>query len=262
MLRRHWRAPAIFQPLWQSRGAVTPGMVCFDPLCPPDDLALGSVDLVLGLAGVVPGRGDPGDNIALGVAAVRLGARFGARRVFVASSAAVYGVSPGPLREAGPLAPAQPYGQAKRAMEQETARLGMELSMPVTALRIGNVAGADALLAQDGPARALDRFADGQGPRRSYIGPQALARILAALMMRACQPAPFPDCLNVALAGAVDMADLCAAAGFGVTWRPAPPEALDVVELDVARLASLVLVPKGCAVDIVRDWREDCRIAR
>ena len=262
MLRRHWRAPAILQPLWQSRRAATPGTVCFDPLCPPDDLALGPVDLVLGLAGVVPDRGDPEANVGLGVAAVRLGARFGAQRVFVASSAAVYGASPSPLREAAPLVPTQPYGQAKRAMEQETAQVGMELSVPVTALRIGNVAGADALLAQGGTARLLDRFVDRQGPRRSYIGPQALAQILAALMMRAHAADPLPDCLNVALVGAVDMADLCAAAGFGVTWRPAPPEALDVVELDVTRLASLVPVPKANATEIVRDWQEDSQIAR
>jgi nucleoside-diphosphate-sugar epimerase len=257
-------------PIWQVRSPITwpdARRVVFDPLGSVPDLGpdLGGVDLVLGLAGVVPGRGEQRLNTDLGLASVDLAARLGARHVLLASSAAVYGGGDGVFSEQVPPAPVNDYGRAKLAMEQAALALGARRAVSVTALRIGNVAGADALLAGAGNSRVLDQFVDPSGarhgPRRSYIGPAAFARALAGLVGQAGQGADLPERLNVALDGAVDMADLCAAAGLAVTWRAAPPEALAQVVLDVQALACLVPVLQAQAGQIVADWQADQRRA-
>lgn len=259
MLRRHWRADAL-TPIWQARqpDAFAEGVV-FDPLDAPETIArrCGPVDVVLGLAGVVPGSGDLSLNTALGHAALDIGAATGAKRVFLASSAAVYGPSDQPLREDVPPCPANPYGRAKARMEQETRATARTSNIGLTILRIGNVAGADALLAQPGTGRVLDRFADGQGPRRSYIGPRALADVLAHLVLRATNCQALPAMLNIALPGAVGMDALCSAAGLTVSWRAAPNTALPIVELDVRALQSLVPLPAAQASAIIADWQSD-----
>ena len=263
MLHRHWAGNAALAPVWQARRPLPwpdAETALFDPRARLPDLGL--VDVVLGLAGIVPGKGDLGLNTDLACAAVRLGAALGARQVFVTSSAAVYGGGAGTFAETAPLAPQSPYGQAKAAMEDAALALGARLSVPVCALRIGNVAGADALLGAGGQARVLDRFADGQGPRRSYIGPAAFARVLAGLVGQGGLPAVLPAVLNVALDGPVAMADLCAQAGLAVTWRPAPATALACVVQDVRRLSGLVPVAHADAGQIVADWRADQALIR
>lgn len=259
MLRRHWRADTL-TPIWQVRrpDGVADSVV-FDPLVAPETIAglCGPVDVVLGLAGVVPGSGDLSQNASLGHAALQIGAATGAKRVFLASSAAVYGRSDLPLREDTPPRPANPYGMAKAEMEQKVRAAAKAGDIDLTVLRIGNVAGADALLAQPGTGRVLDRFPDGQGPRRSYIGPRALADVLAHLMLRAADGQTVPDVLNIALPGAVGMDALCAAAGLTVSWRKAPDTALPVVELDVTALQALLPLPTAAAHAIIADWRSD-----
>ena len=255
MLQRHWQKAAL-RPRWQYRHPVArPDIAVFDPLCPsPADLAdLGAVDVVLGLAGVTPGRGDLGLNTPLARAALQIGAQSGAARVFLTSSAAVYGPADTALHEDTVLRPQSAYGQAKAAMEIAIGTYGPAH----TVLRIGNVAGADALLDQPGAARVLDRFAAGHGPLRSYIDPVSFAEILAGLITLAAQRRPLPRRLNFALPGAVAMDDLCAAAGLDVTWRTAPPEALARVELDVSRLQRLLPLPAADPVQIVAQWRTD-----
>ncbi|TVP74025.1 MAG: NAD-dependent epimerase/dehydratase family protein [Rhodobacteraceae bacterium] len=255
MLQRHWQTMAL-RPCWQYRRPVArPDSAVFDPLCPDvaDVAALGAVDVVLGLAGITPGRGNLELNTALARAAVQIGARTGAARVFVTSSAAVYGPADTALHEDLELHPHTPYGHAKAAMEAALR----DSDAPYTVLRIGNVAGADALLDQPGPTRVLDRFPNGQGPLRSYIGPRALADILAGLVTQAAQGRALPERLNIALPGAVAMADLCAAAGLGVAWRPAPADALARVELDVSRLGLFHPLVPADAAQIVAQWRTD-----
>lgn len=259
MLRRHWPGRPGLAPLWHGRGGT--GDVTCDLLDLKAVPPIGPVDVVLGLAGIVPGQGDLAQNVPLGCAAVRMAGRLGARRAFVVSSAAVYGDSNLPWSEQAACPPG-PYGMAKRAMEVAATSLGTDLGMPVTALRIANVAGADALLARPGPARVLDRFVDGSGPVRSYIGPSALAAILAGLCTLAATGQHMPDCLNLALDGPVAMADLCAAAGLSVTWAPAPDSALGRVVLDVARLQALMPVPQADPAQIVADWQADQRLAQ
>lgn len=213
-----------------------------DPLADPQALArlAKGAEALLCLAGPVPGRGPAGtadmdDHIRLGEAAVRAGAAAGCR-VLLASSAAVYGAQGGLLDEAAPLQPANAYGAAKAEMERRCAALGAELGVPVCALRIGNIAGLDAILGGWREGFVLDRFADGSSPRRSYIGVQALAQVLGALL---AQPV-LPPALNVAQPGAVEMAALLQAAGKPFGTRPAPAAAIAQVALDTNRLQALL----------------------
>lgn len=259
MLRRFWPAG---QGLWQARPGSGSDWLRLDPLAEPAALAdaAGRADAILGLAGVTPAaaaRGaDMGDNIALGLAAVRAGAAAGVP-VLLASSAAVYGAQGGLLSEAAPLAPVSAYGRAKAEMEVRAADLAEELGVAVTSLRIGNVAGADAILGGWRAGFALDCFADGRTPRRSYIGPATLARVLGDLALRAARRRDLPGALNIAAPGAVEMGALLDAAGLAWAPRPAPQGAIPEVTLDVAALAGLVpLDPKaGTAQMLVAEWR-------
>jgi nucleoside-diphosphate-sugar epimerase len=202
---------------------------------------------VLVLAGVTDGDAAALDqNRAIALRVCEAAARAGARHLLFASSAAVYG-STGD-RAAGESAVPRPqgaYGASKLEMERAVmawrAAAGAQAPQ-VTVLRIGNVAGADAVtrLASRGGRQALDRFAGGDGPVRSYIGPRTLAAVIAALAVRALAGAPLPVVLNVASPGAVALAELMRASGIAFDWRPAPPAAIARVVLDTAALEALV----------------------
>ncbi len=220
---------------WSQRGP-GPGLD-WAPLAGPGPLvewcaAQGRPRALLMLAGVTPGpEARLQDNLALGLAAVAAARAAGIGRVLLASSSAVYGTGrAAPWDEDDAALPASDYGRAKLDMEQACAGPG------VTMLRIGNVAGADALLTNPRRPLLLDTFADGHGPLRSYIGPQTLARVLLAL---AAAPA-LPPVLNIAAPGPVDMADLAAAAGLPVQRQPAPPGAIARLLLATRRLESLL----------------------
>ncbi|MGO4853759.1 NAD-dependent epimerase/dehydratase family protein [Phaeovulum sp. W22_SRMD_FR3] len=228
--------------LWQARQAA-PGIdLILDPLAEPQALAaaMAQAEVTLVLAGRIQGNAaDLAVNSTLALAALAAAA---GHPVLLASSAAVYGAGQGLLREDGPAVPLAPYGIAKQEMEAAAA---LQASGPCCSLRIGNVAGADALLGQSAPAggRILDIFADGRSPARSYIGPMALAVALDRLAARAAAGESLPDRLNLALPGAVEMADLLRAAGERFVPRPAPVSAIASVELDVSRAVALGLVP-------------------
>ncbi|MGD9861967.1 MAG: NAD-dependent epimerase/dehydratase family protein [Pseudodonghicola sp.] len=254
--------------LWQARpGRLAPGpeRVLLDPLGDPAALARAAAGAgaILCLAGVTPttlAAAGPGaamaDNIALGLAAVRAAAQAGggegrAVPVLLASSSAVYGAQAGLLGETVPLAPVNDYGRAKAEMEGRAARLGAELGVAVTSLRIGNIAGADAILGRWQPGFALDRFADGRTPRRSYIGPLTLARVLERL----CLTPDLPPLLNISAPGVVEMGALLDAAGLAWTPRPAPDSAIAEVALDVAALRALLPIGPATPQSLVAEWR-------
>lgn len=240
-----------------------PGWVCLDPLGDPGGLiaAMRDVDCVLNLAGPVP-RGRDVDlslHARLALAVLRAGRRAGLRQVFLVSSAAVYGAANGPCAEHTPPAPISDYGRAKLRMEEEVAEfLATAQGAPHTKiLRIGNVVGADQLLGQ--PARpdlTLDRFPDGCAPRRSYIGPKSLARILAELVTVSARKS-LPPVLNVAAPGSVGMDMLLQAARRGWTYRAAPSTALHDVTLDTRLLRQFVgLAPEAAtATGMIAEWR-------
>lgn len=250
---------------WQAR-TVPPGggdWVACDPLADPAALARAAAGCgtVLCLAGVTPARAAAGaamaDNTALALAAVRAAATAGAR-VLLTSSAAVYGARAGLLPETGPLAPVSDYGRAKAAMEARAAALGRDLGVPVTCLRIGNVAGSDAILGGWRPGFRLDRFADGRTPRRSYIGPVTLARVLGDI----AEADALPPVLNVAAPGAVEMGALLDAAGLGWTPRPAPVEAIPEVRLDVSTLEGFTSFAPADSLPgtMIAEWRKTARL--
>lgn len=279
MVAQGWR-DADLCPVWQMRrGRDGAGRMIWSPLQAPAPAALrGRVDVVLGLAGVVPGPDAVlADNLRLGLAALRAGQVLGARHVFLSSSVAVYGRSDQPHPEDEPPAPFTAYGQAKLAMEQaalaEWRAMGPD-APGLTCLRIGNVAGADALLGGsvanwlarppgDRAPLVLDRFGtapDGHGPRRAYIGPQGFAQALACLCARAMR-GPLPERLNLAAPGVVDMAALLVetglVAGRDWHWRAAGPQALPVMALDTAQLVALCPMAKeaGQAAQLVGQWQ-------
>ncbi|MFD2174648.1 NAD-dependent epimerase/dehydratase family protein [Rhodobacter lacus] len=260
LLRRAWPlAGAGVRPLWQARspeafaGLGGPDLV-FDPLRDAEAFAaaVSGVDAVLMLA--APVAGDAA-HLATTTDLARAALRAAAGRPLVlASSAAVYGLAQGLCREDAPVAPVSDYGRAKVEMEAAVA------SAPgVVVVRIGNVAGADALLGHPAAAaRTLHVFEDGRAPRRSYIGPQALVRALARLVRLATAGADLPEVINLALPGTVGMEALLEADDQPWQAEPAPATAIAQVELDVARAQRLGLVPEegATARRIVADWRE------
>ncbi|UTS82929.1 NAD-dependent epimerase/dehydratase family protein [Phaeobacter piscinae] len=284
ILRHQW-ASAGADLRWQRRarpdGAEpdAAGWHVFDPLADPEALAAAArgTAAILCLAGPVPGGAAGRDlsahqlmqhrDLALATleAAARVreaetgtgtGAGTGAPRLLLASSAAVYGAAPGPLSEDIPLAPMALYGVAKAEMEQAAQARAAELGLEISLLRIGNIAGIDAILGGWRAGFCLDQFADGQTPRRSYIGPRTLAEVLASLI----QCPDLPQVLNIAQPGAVAMGDLLQAAGLDCARKPAPAQAIAEVQLDVTRLIGLLAdqpaaLPAASPQDLVAEAR-------
>ncbi|GAB4264200.1 MAG: NAD(P)-dependent oxidoreductase [Pararhodobacter sp.] len=218
------------------RGGALPAFA-WSPLDGPEALlrqvdAGGAPRAMLVLAGTTPSTGtDMTLNVALARACTAAAREAGIRRVLLASSSAVYGAGRAvPWSEDDACAPRGGYGQAKLEAERATAGPG------VCALRIGNVAGADALLTNPARPLILDRFDDGGTPMRSYIGPASLARVFRAL---AVAPA-LPPVLNIGAPTPVSMDALARAADLPVTLREAPPTAIQHLVLDCTRLESLV----------------------
>ena len=217
--------------------------------------AVADADVVLSLAGPTRPDADHGLHAELAEAVLDARERAGRRiPVLLISSAAVYGPCGGSLQEDATCEPGSDYGRGKLVMERSAAGT----SDAVHVLRLGNVAGADALLGGVVPGRGvvLDRFADGATPSRSYIGPIALARVLGWLSMRAMSGQKLPGVLNVA-AGQVEMAALLDAAGVAWVPRSAPPNAIREVRLDTGRLDAMTsLAPAArTAVGMVAEWR-------
>lgn len=218
------------------------------------------------LAGVTPAPGVDAAALAgnrtLAEACLGAAKAAGIGRVLLASSSAVYGVDPSgaAFAETSPARPQSDYGRAKLAMEAacDPAR---QAGVEVCILRIGNVAGADALL---GPltGRAVDPqnpvrvhgFADGRGPLRSYIGPATLARVLAGL---ATTPTALPRIVNIAAPRPVHMEDLAQAAGWPVRMIAAPSEARQQITLDCGLLGQ-ICPPRpddSLPSEMVRQWK-------
>ncbi|MWD27069.1 NAD-dependent epimerase/dehydratase family protein [Aquicoccus sp. SCR17] len=259
ILLRHWRdaPPAGLEIVPVARRAM-PGAVVWTP--GTDPAPLGRADAVLALWGVTAGNDAAlGANRDLALAAMELARATGADRVLHCSSAAVYPPGPGPLDEEVPPAPARPYGAAKLAMERAVADWAAANPGGPRAccLRIANVAGADSLftsLEGEGPV-TLDRFADGRGPRRSYVAGADLARACAALLT--LPPEELPEVVNVCGPRPVGMDALVRAAGRDLRWRDAPEGAIPEVALSDARLAALGAAARESdrAEALVADWR-------
>jgi nucleoside-diphosphate-sugar epimerase len=244
LLRRAWAVRGVGPALWHSRrhdGAELRADLLTEGAAVAR--AMAGVATVLHLAGPSRSGGAVHRNLALAVLDAARGA--GVRQVFLASSAAVYGVAEGGAAEDAPARPVSAYGAAKLAMEAAArdwcAKAGPDAPR-VTSLRIGNVAGADLLLGGRGVSAPvlLDILPDGHGPLRSYIGPQALGAVLCALIARGGERGGLPDVLNLALPGGVYMEALLSAAGRDWTGQRAPEAVIGQLVLDTTRLSALV----------------------
>ena len=254
LLRALWPAEDSPPPIWLARRGdadiLWPGAPAPLPDLPP-------CATVVALWGQTSGDAQTlAQNVGLVAQGVRLAHACGAKRVFHISTAAIYG--PGHTMEETRLpAPVNAYGRAKLDMEHAVAALPRD-GLRHVILRLANVVGADSLApALQHPERGitLDRFADGTGPRRSYIAPGDLARVLAGLARLATDD--LPDLLNIAAPAPVAMEDLAGAADCPIIWRVAPPEAQAEVSLDTNRLARLLpgAVHHVTPREMLADWR-------
>ena len=264
MVLHHWRAmrPACVEIIEQHRDPDRQGGFFWSLQEPPDDrLAAQRADAIVCLAGVTPGpEADLSLNTLLAEAVLGAAHQAGIRRVLLASSSAVYGVGDGtPFLETDATAPVNAYGEAKLAMEQACAPW-RDAELEVCCLRIGNVAGADALLLNAALAAveqplSIDRFSDGGGPVRSYIGVATLADVFCDL---ATCPEPLPQVLNIAAPGFVLMEDLARAAGAPYGFRAAPAGAHQSITLDCHRLTALHAFADDASdpARMVEQWKE------
>lgn len=204
---------------------------------PGDPAPVVAARAVIAAWGVTSGdEGQLAANTTLALEAERLARQVGADIVVHFSSVAVYGHGNGPLSEGMEARPANAYGRAK--MEMEDALAGLPEGPRRVILRIGNVAGADALFANLMPENpvTLHRFADGHGPRRSYLSPRDLAEVLRRLI----EEPEVRGTFNLGTAQAVAMADLARAAGARVNWMPAPDHAVQEVRLDPSKICAVL----------------------
>lgn len=202
----------------------------------------GPIDVMFILSGVVPA---PGCDLSLNTTIAQTcldGAKAaGIRRVLLSSSSAVYGAYKNlPYKETDYTKPVNAYGEAKLTMEA-LGRSYVTDDFEVSALRIGNVAGADALLLNRAKATAdrpllIDRFQDGSGPSRSYIGPKTLARVCQTLTTTLSR---LPAVINVAAPEPLKMEELAIAANIPWTYKPAPSTAHQNITLDCGNLTLL-----------------------
>ena len=245
ILRTYWGPEAT---VWQSRQQRRGYRTC-DLLGNPQALqeALALARSVVLLAG----PGGRGGGIHLSLTRAVEAAMPASARLILPSSAAIYGAQRGSLTETTPPRPQTPYAFDKAAVEAWARGLPEGRT---TVLRIGNVAGADAILGGWKPGFQLDRFMCGSGPRRSYIGPRSFAHVLAALLSH---PGPLPPVLNVPAPGAIEMADLLRAANLPFSWRPAPRQSIKEVALETRLLETFVqFTPEmRTAAGMVAEWR-------
>jgi hypothetical protein len=233
LLRRVWGEEAA---LWLTRADWDIGRD-LPPALPPGGV-------VLDLAGVTRGAVEANAAIAAEVAAM---ARARDARLIHVSSAAVYPGGPGLMSEDRRPDPPSPYGAAKLAAESAVRAAHPQPAI----LRLGNVAGADAVLGGGARPRLLDPV-EGQpgGPVRSYIGPILLAQSLR----RRCA-LPLPALLNLAQPHEVAMAGLMTAAGLDWRFGPARGGTLARVVLDTARAEALLPLPPATPSGLVAEWR-------
>lgn len=196
----------------------------------------------------------PADHAAIARSCLDAAAAVGISRVLIASSSAVYnpdGV--GARTEADDLAPQNDNGRAKAEMEKAC----FAHSFPPAGkclLRIGNVAGADSLaqnVEKGVSPLEIHQTPAGNGPRRSYIGPITLARVLESLALEVRE---LPEVLNIAAPRPIGMDELASAAGLVWKYGARTGKARDLI-LDCGRLASVFdfspenSTPRGIAAE-------------
>lgn len=244
ILRKFW---TLENTPWQAQRPI-PGVQVCDILRDPVGLAalLIKADIVLCLAWTRNTKGGTFiTNLALTQAILHTTPI--AAHLFFASSAAFYGDNASCLHETSPLGPRTEYARVKVAAE---AYAGAS-QHPITCLRIGNVAGCDAILGAwyQGSTVDAQRL---ETPRRSSIEPQSFAKTICRLLTL-----PAPPSLNLAAPGCVEMGELLNAAHLA--WQPRAPSR-DVIwegNLNTRLLQEFVPLEAqtGTAEGISADWQ-------
>jgi len=263
LLTRFWslEPPANWIPIGQVKCNAQGNEICWEP--DADYSLLPKVDAVISFWGSGPRSQRPyAENIKQGVSTLEIARYVGANRVLLASSAAVYNQSTCVRHNetSNEINPEGAYGRSKVEMENAAREwLRKNPTAPhLVSMRIGNVVGADSLFAalEHSQSITLDRFASGLGPRRSYVTPGDLARVIEAILD--CPAEELPRVVNVAGHRPLAMYDLVSAVGGDVTWRDAPENAVEIAELDTERLERLtgVLHESTDAAKAVAGWQK------
>ena len=263
LLRAHWALnPADGCEIWFQSRSPLPGPNTIEWTPGQSVTALPRCQTVVALWGQTAGTAQElTRNVSLADESRAVARSTGATRVLHLSSAAIYGPVEN-ATEATPAAPMAAYGQSKWEMEQHIATFRDD-GTSHCCLRLANVVGADSLapaLAGTDPV-TLDRFPDGSGPLRSYVGAEDLGRVMVALAQ--LPSSQLPPVLNVAAPDPISMQHLAEAAGKPITWRPAPPKALQKVTIDTARMRQLLpaLDLSSDPAALIADWRNQAQIA-
>lgn len=190
-------------------------------------------------------------NVTLAQAVLGAAVARKARLVLFASSVAVYRPSSQVIDEAALPDPVSAYGRSKWAAEQVLSEGLAAAGIGFCALRIANVAGADALLggaaSRVGPVVLDPVRGQPMGPERSYIGPRTLARVVLDLAGRR----DLPPVLNIAQPGALAMGDLLQAAGLDWRFGPVRAETVPRVVVGTARLQGLMAVDAATPAGLI-----------
>ena len=266
MVLHHWqRDPGDTDITPQYRGKASLDGLSWEPMEGAAPLCkavhqVGGFHAMVVLAGTTPGSGqDLNLNTRVAQACLEAAAQAGIGRVLLASSSAVYGAGQGmALDEQARCDPVNDYGAAKLTMERDCAHF-RQVGMDLCVLRIGNVAGADALLlniAKADPAQTveIDIYEDGRGPVRSYIGTATMAKVLQALCLH---PDTLPPVLNLASPVPVSMDQLAKASGHPWTARKPSASAHQNIILDCKALSALYDFPPSASdpSEMVRQWK-------
>lgn len=219
-----------------------------------------ALETLIVMAGVTPATSsDMTLNTVIAKAYLDAARVAGIKRVLLASSSAVYGFgNESPMSEKHPCAPINTYGNSKLDMEAMARNVAEDTNMEICCLRIGNIAGADALLLNASKATPevpliIDQFPGGAGPLRSYIGPTQAGEVLAKL---ACYKGTLPHVLNLAGTAPIHMEELAVAAALPWRYKAAKQITHRSIVLDCSVLAALIDMPRGTndAKTITLDW--------
>lgn len=160
--------------------------IFFDPLNYNSSIVkrLSKIDTVICLAGISYGtKSELSLNTQLAKASLRLSEDIGAKRLFYASSAAVYGYG-NSLTEQDVTNPVSNYGHSKLDAERFLEESNSCIS--IISMRMGNALFADSITGQlkQPPLEnliTLDFFPDGRSLSRSYIDSISLSHIINSL---------------------------------------------------------------------------------
>lgn len=254
MLRRVWQAepPEGLAFRWLARRGAA-GLTGWDigqepaPGWPADAI-------LLHLAGTT-GANSPESNPLLVPPLLGACRAFPLRHLVFLSTAAVSAPGPVAAKESDLPRPANPYGAAKYRAEELLAAS----DLPLTILRLGNLAGADALLAPRAPGAAirLDPVPgdDPRGPLRSWIGPLSFARSLAAVLSLLAKGQALPPLMNLAQSPPLGMAELLRASGLDWSWGEPNPAVVPVATLDCSLVASVLPMSPARPEQIIEEVR-------